>query len=317
MTFPNISDSNKWVPVWSGNFTAPTAPGNRKELEPFFPIPDIFIPNELDAELLAFHAYSENPTRQKIAASVRRKYNINVTEIENSETVTDSQQLLLNQLSLVKFPKEFESSYSLMVSVPYWIRELSLFLWIYSETGNSIALNNYQSPGDTNGIIYYLGTTAINSQTFVNPVPTQVVATSSGVNPDGFGGEYFELNKATDRNLNTGWHASSATPPRSQIFQLDFQNRKVDLTRIVIRPWARKDGLPVLSPTIVERSDDGLNWTVIHSFTSEAFAGQNLISPELQASGTPSRYIRFRRNNSGEWWQQVLGEIELYGFLYL
>jgi hypothetical protein len=182
---------------------------------------------------------------------------------------------------------------------------------------NFINLSNYQSPGDTNGIIYYLGTTAINSPTFSNPVPTLVVATSSGVNPDGSGGEYFEVNKATDRNLNTAWHASNISPT-SQIFQLDFQSKKVDLTRIVIRPWARTEGLPVVSPTIVEASNDGLNWTAIHSFTSGAFPGQDLISPELQASGTPSRYIRFRRTSGGSstWWQQALGEIELYGFLY-
>jgi hypothetical protein len=176
---------------------------------------------------------------------------------------------------------------------------------------NFINLSNYQSPGDTNGIIYYLGTTAINSPTFSNPVPTQVVATSSGVHLDG---EFFEVNRATDRNLNTAWHASNISPT-SQIFQLDFQDRKVDLTRIVIRPWARTDGLPAVSPTIVEASNDGLNWTAIHSFTGTAYAGQDLISPELQASGTPSRYIRFRRNDNGSWWQQALGEIELYGFL--
>jgi hypothetical protein len=176
---------------------------------------------------------------------------------------------------------------------------------------NFINLSNYQSPGDTNGIIYYLGTTAINSPTFDNPVPSQVVATSSGVHIDG---ALFSLEGATDRNLNTAWHASDISPT-SQIFQLDFQDRKVDLTRIVIRPWARTDGLPAVSPTIVEASNDGLNWTAIHSFTGTAYAGQDLISPELQASGTPSRYIRFRRNDNGSWWQQALGEIELYGFL--
>lgn len=313
MTFPNISDSSKWLPVWTGNFNAPTAPGNRQELEPFFPIPDISVPNQLDAELLAFHAYSENSTRQKIAASVKRKYATGLTVNQNSETVTDSKQILLNQLSLVKFPKEFESSYSLVISVPYWIRQISLSLWKYSEIGSAIPLNNYQSPGDTNGIIYYLGTTAINSQTFINPVPTQVVATSSGVHVDGNG---HSLEGATDRNLNTAWHASSIWPT-SQIFQLDFQSRKVDLTRIVIRPWAWIDGIVKVSPTIVEGSNDGSNWTAIHSFTSGVFAGQDLISPELQASGTPSRYIRFRRTDGGNWWQQALGEIELYGFLYL
>ena len=179
---------------------------------------------------------------------------------------------------------------------------------------NVVNLSNYQSLGDTNGIIYYLGTTAINSQTFVNPVPTQVVATSSGVH---ISETLFSLAGATDRNLNTGWHATNISPT-SQIFQLDFQSRRVDITRIVIRPWTRTDGLgPVVSATIVEASNDQVNWTAIHSFPGSVFAGQNLISPELQASGILSRYIRFRRISVGEWWQQVLGEIELYGFLYL
>jgi hypothetical protein len=177
-----------------------------------------------------------------------------------------------------------------------------------------INLTNYQSPGDANGIIYYLGTTAINSQTFVNPVPTQVVATSSGLHVDvSFG---HSLQGATDRNLNTAWHANNISPT-SQIFQLDFQNRKVNLTRIVIRPWAWIDGAVKVSPTIVEGSNDGSNWTDIHSFTSGVLAGQDLISPEIPASGTLSRYIRFRRTSgtSSTWWQQALGEIELYGFL--
>jgi len=177
---------------------------------------------------------------------------------------------------------------------------------------DTVNLTNYQSPGDSNGIIYYLGTVAINSITYVNPVPTQVVATSSGVHQPGV---TFGVDKVTDRNLSTGWHASSDIAPQSQIFQLDFQSRGVDITRIVIRPWGRTDGLPAVSPTIVEKSNDGLNWTALHSFTSQVFSGQNLVSPELSASGAFSRYIRFRRTNNTDWWQQALGEIELYGFL--
>jgi|688.fasta_scaffold426154_1 hypothetical protein len=308
MTLPNISSSNNWVLVWSGDFTAPTPTNNRRDLERFFPIPDISVPNQLDAELLAFSADSENLTRQKIAANVRRKYQVGLNEIENSETLTDSQQILLNQVSLVRFPKEFDSSYSLVISIPYWIRQISLSLWQYKKYANSIPLNNYQAPGDTNGIIYYLGTTAINSSTFVNPVPTQVVATSSGEDTSNGGA----LHNPTDRNPSTVWHGTLISPS-SQFYQLDFQEKRVNLTKIVMRP--RTNGQSGLRPTRIEGSNDAVNWTTIHIFTTEAIIPDNLISPDL-SSADFFRYIRFQRIDSGEWWY-VFSEIELYGFLSL
>lgn len=305
MTFLDISNSNNWLPIWNGIFTAPpTVPGNRKDLEPFFPIPDISVPIQLDGELLAFYANSENQSRQKIAGTCRRKYQVGV--FENSEAVTDSQKILLNQVSLVKFPKEFKSTYSLVISIPYWIREINLSLWKYKEF--AISLTNYEAPGDTNGILYYLGTTAINSQTFLNPVPTQVVATSSGVDTRYNGA----LENATDRNQATVWHGDS-TSPLSQFYQLDFQNKKVNLTKIVIRP--RLNGQSGLRPTRIEGSNDQVNWTTIHTFTIEAVFPNNLISPDLLPAGF-FRYIRFKRINSEEWWY-VFSEIELYGYLRL
>jgi hypothetical protein len=171
-----------------------------------------------------------------------------------------------------------------------------------------INLSNYQSPGDTNGIIYYLGTTLINSPTFDNPVPSQVVATSSGVDTSNGGA----LNHPTDRIANTVWHGSQIEES-FQFYQLDFQNKKVEITRIVMRP--RAGGATGLRPTIVEGSNDGIVWTPIHIFASGAIFPNDLISPELSPGGF-FRYIKFRRTNSGEWWY-VFSEIELYGFLRL
>jgi hypothetical protein len=172
---------------------------------------------------------------------------------------------------------------------------------------DSINLSNYQSPGDNNGIIYYLGTTAINSLTFSNPVPTQVVATSSGVDTSNDGA----LHHPTDRNTTTLWHGTQIINS-AQFYQLDFKDRLVSITRIVMQP--RGGGFTGLRPTIVEGSNDGIVWTPIHTFTSEAVSPNALISPELTSAGF-FRYIKFRRNDSpGEWWY-VFSEIELYGFL--
>jgi hypothetical protein len=176
-------------------------------------------------------------------------------------------------------------------------------------SNNFINLSNYQSPGDNNGIIYYLGTTAINSSTFSNPVPTQVVATSSGVDTSNNGA----LHHPTDRNTATLWHGTQIINS-AQFYQLDFKDQLVSITRIVMRP--RGGGASGLRPTIVEGSNDSITWTNIYTFTSEAVSPNALISPELTSAGL-FRYIRFRRNDLSEEWWYVFSEIELYGFLLL
>ncbi|MFM6384984.1 MAG: hypothetical protein ACKPGG_16910 [Microcystis panniformis] len=71
----NAGNSSNWQSVWNQSFTAPPAPGDRPELERYFPLPDISVPVLLTAELLAFYATSEdaNP-KWKFAANVKRKY---------------------------------------------------------------------------------------------------------------------------------------------------------------------------------------------------------------------------------------------------
>lgn len=59
MTSYNASNPNNWQSVWNGSFTAEPAPGNRPELEGYFPLPEILVPIQLSAGLLAFYATSQ------------------------------------------------------------------------------------------------------------------------------------------------------------------------------------------------------------------------------------------------------------------
>lgn len=133
MTSYNASNSNNWEPVWSNSFTAEPAPGNRPELERYFPLPDISVPIQLSAGLLAFYATSQDADpKWKFAANVKRKYVTGLTVGGNPDAVVDSKRIFLNQFSLLRYPVSFGSSYSLLISVPYWHRQITLSLWEYT-----------------------------------------------------------------------------------------------------------------------------------------------------------------------------------------
>ncbi len=133
MTSYNASNSSNWEPVWSNSFTAEPAPGNRPELERYFPLPDISVPIQLSAGLLAFYATSQDADpKWKFAANVKRKYVTGLTVGGNPDAVVDSKRIFLNQFSLLRYPVSFGSSYSLLISVPYWHRQITLSLWEYT-----------------------------------------------------------------------------------------------------------------------------------------------------------------------------------------
>jgi hypothetical protein len=129
----NASNSNHWQSVWNQSFTAEPAPGDRPELERFFPLPEISVPIQLSSGLLAFCATSQGANPQwKLGANVKRKYVTGLTVGGNPDAVVDSKRIFLNQFSLLRYPVSFGSSYSLLISVPYWHRQISLYLWEYT-----------------------------------------------------------------------------------------------------------------------------------------------------------------------------------------
>ncbi|MDY7049921.1 MAG: hypothetical protein RPG89_15205 [Microcystis panniformis WG22] len=129
----NAGNSNNWQSVWSQSFTAEPAPGNSPDLERYFPLPEILVPIQLEASLITFYATSQSADpRWKFAASVRRKYVTGLTVGGNPNAVVDSKRIFLNQFSLLRYPVNFGSSYSLLISVPYWHRQITLYLWEYT-----------------------------------------------------------------------------------------------------------------------------------------------------------------------------------------
>lgn len=133
MTSYDASNSNNWQSVWNQSFTAEPAPGDRPELERFFPLPEISVPIQLSSSLLAFYATSQDAKPNwKLAANVKRKYITGLTVGGNPDAVVDSKRIFLNQFSILRYPVSFGSSYSLLISVPYWYRQISLYLWEYT-----------------------------------------------------------------------------------------------------------------------------------------------------------------------------------------
>ena len=91
------------------------------------------MPIQLSSSLLAFCATSQGANPQwKLGANVKRKYVTGLTVGGNPDAVVDSNRIFLNQFSLLRYPVSFGSSYSLLISVPYWHRQISLYLWEYT-----------------------------------------------------------------------------------------------------------------------------------------------------------------------------------------
>ncbi|TRV22414.1 MAG: hypothetical protein EWV88_13490 [Microcystis wesenbergii Mw_MB_S_20031200_S109D] len=133
MTSYDAGNSNNWQSVWNQSFTAEPAPGDRPELERYFPLPEISVPIQLSSGLLAFFATSQSADpKWKFAANVKRKYFTGLTVGGNPDAVVDNKRIFLNQFSLLRYPVSFGSSYSLLISVPYWIRQITLYLWEYT-----------------------------------------------------------------------------------------------------------------------------------------------------------------------------------------
>jgi len=123
--------------VWNQSFIAEPPPGNRPELERYFPLTNVSVPIELNSELLAFYATSQSANSNwKLAAYVKRKYLMGVESGGDNTAIVDSKKIFLNQFSLLQYPDNFDSNYSLIISFPYWLRDISLSLWKYKKVSD-------------------------------------------------------------------------------------------------------------------------------------------------------------------------------------
>jgi len=132
LSYP-VANSANWQLIWNATLTAPAAPGNSPETERFYPIPPTAVPVQLSSELVAFHASSTvTPPHWKFAATVEQKLVTGLTVGGTSDAIIGYRKIYLNQISLLRFPVIFGSSFVLQVRVPYWIRQVTLNCWTFT-----------------------------------------------------------------------------------------------------------------------------------------------------------------------------------------
>jgi hypothetical protein len=142
----NVANSSNWVSVWSGSFTAPSAPGSTPGLERYYPLTPIVIPVLLDSELIAFYTSSaSSPDHWHYAGTVAQRVVTGLTVGGGSDAVVSRKKIYLKEITLLRYLLEYGSAFSLTVSVPYWIRSIDINCWSYIGNIN----DSYQQALDT------------------------------------------------------------------------------------------------------------------------------------------------------------------------
>lgn len=134
---PNVTyatgNSANWELAWNGSFTAPPIPGSAPGLERYYPLEPQAIGVSFETELVAFYATSEDARESwHYAATISQKINAGLTVGGNVDTVVSYKKIFLNQITLLEYPLKYGSTYSLIVRVPYWIRQIELTCWAYT-----------------------------------------------------------------------------------------------------------------------------------------------------------------------------------------
>lgn len=168
---------------------------------------------------------------------------------------------------------------------------------------------DYQKNDGTNGDNTYLTTDGsmlylVDQSTFLNAPMLAVITASdvqfpgNGLSKEQVGYLLFDGNKATFGDLNTG---------SGSYYTVDFgANASVKLNEILLMP--RTEQLVRLSGTIVQGSNDNVNWTNVTSFVK----GTQANTWSVLKSTSDQSYRYFRLYNSSAWFGNV-AEVEFYG----
>ncbi|PSF33633.1 hypothetical protein C7H19_19805 [Aphanothece hegewaldii CCALA 016] len=128
----NTGNSDNWGQVWQGTFNAPQTPAPINEIYKYYPMPPINIPLLLESELVAFYATSSDAKETwHYAGSVNQRIQTGIVTGGGSDAVVSKKRIWLNQVSVLRYPIKYQSTYALTVNVPYWIRNITLYLWEY------------------------------------------------------------------------------------------------------------------------------------------------------------------------------------------
>jgi len=186
---------------------------------------------------------------------------------------------------------------------------------IYLFDGITTVNLNYASDGDTNGLIYYLGT---RDGAFVSPVPqtngaidlvgTYMRLLATSLEPG------YQTYRAVDRAANSAWASSSSSNPSLAIELYSGRSLKPNRVAIRHRSDAVNNGLLHFA---VEGSIDGVSWTLLRQVDDTVGPAQNEWRSWTLTSSVSYRFLRTRMTGvdaSGQNYM-VIGEIEWYGQL--
>lgn len=131
LTFNTVNPSN-WELLASENLIAPTPPGEVNNLNRWYPIAPWDVPFLTAGKLIAIYAESESAEPHwKYAGQAIQKINTGLTVGTDHTGVLSVKKFYLNQFSLLKYLDNYGGEYSLTIKIPYWIREITVYLWEY------------------------------------------------------------------------------------------------------------------------------------------------------------------------------------------
>ena len=175
----------------------------------------------------------------------------------------------------------------------------------------------FTANGDTNGLIYWLGT---RSGGFATPVPTSIGLSLDGtqlkLDASSAEASLNQLYALVDRTANVFATNNVAGPT----IRFDLKNRKMKVNRYALR--ARQDAVGNMPRNwVLEASNDASSWTTLKTHAADTTLTTASQWASFAITNTDSwRYLRLRGtgvDSSGSAQYIVLGEVEFYGTLTL
>lgn len=182
----------------------------------------------------------------------------------------------------------------------------------------------YASDGDTNGLIYYLGTDGLK-EAFANPFPSRLAGLMSSNIFDSFPTlTDYGFDKLTDRQTLNAAHTDDLA--NSWICLILPRGRKIKVNRYSIRSREDNDSQhPVewvleASNNVIDQTIAGVNaatWASIDSRAGQSWSGIN-VWKNFSATGFPANALRIRQTglNSTAANYFIVGEMDFYGTYY-
>lgn len=131
----DIDNTTNWLQIYSDDFQATYIQG--QQIPIYTPIPKTELPVNIDSSLVAIHCTStQYPNSQKYLGSVVQAVLINQSFPTDTATA-NAKRIYSNQTVLAQFT-EFDDTYRLVLSVRWWVEQLSITVYEY------IGLENFK-----------------------------------------------------------------------------------------------------------------------------------------------------------------------------